>query len=304
MTPRVLIIIPAYNALRFLPQTVASALAQTWDDFELLIVDDGSSDGTEDWVSQQRDSRIRMVQKTNGGLAAARNTGIATARGEYVAFLDADDLWEPNKLEQQVACLDAHPEVGLVHTAIRYIDEDNHEINRVLGIHGDGDVWREVVVHNPVRCGSTPLVRRECFEVVGIFDPTLTFSEDWDMWIRIASSYHFATINEPLTLYRQHNTNMTKGYQVIMPNLEKIIERAFQEAPAGSAALKQESYGRAYLFAAWRAFFAHDFRTAKMLQRQAFAAWPRLRFEKNNLSLTRRLIEVRLSGLTRSPRTG
>ncbi len=293
MLSKVSVIIPAYNALHFLPQTVESALAQTWQDFELLIVDDGSSDGTRDWVFQQHDSRIRMVQKPNGGLAAARNTGINTTQGEYIAFLDADDLWEPTKLERQVACLDARPEVGLVHTAIRYIDEQGREINRVLGVQGDGAVWKEVVVHNPVRCGSTPLVRRECFEVVGVFDPTLTFSEDWDMWLRIASSYHFATINEPLTLYRQHNTNMTKGYQVIMPNLEKIIERAFQNAPAESAVLKQESYGRAYLFAAWRAFFAHDFSMAKMLQKQAFAAWPKLQFEKNSLNLTLKLARVR-----------
>ena len=296
MPPRVSVLIPAYNALRFLPQTVASALAQTWDDFELLIVDDGSTDGTGAWVAQHPDARVRLLEQPNQGAATARNTGIAAARGEYIAFLDADDLWEPSKLERQVACLDARPEVGLVHTAIRYIDEDSHEINQVLGTYGDGDVWREVVVHNPVRCGSTPLVRRECFRQLGVFDTELSFAEDWDMWIRIASSYHFATLNEPLTLYRQHSANMTKGYQVIMPNFKTIIERAFEHAPAGSAVLKRESYGRAYLFAAWRAFSAADFRMAKTLQKQAFGAWPKLRFEKNSLNLTLKLAQARFSG--------
>ena len=296
MSPKVSVVIPAYNALRFLPQTVESALAQTFQDFEIIIINDGSSDGTEAWLSQTNYPQLTHITQANLGLPITRNVGIATARGEYIAFLDADDLWEPTKLERQVACLDARPKVGLVHTAIRYIDEDNREINQVLGTHGDGDVWREVVVHNPVRCGSTPLVRRECFEVVGVFDPTLTFSEDWDMWIRIASSYHFTTINEPLTLYRQHPTNMTKGYRVIMPNLAKIIEHAFENAPAGSAVLKRESYGRAYLFAAWRAFFARDFRMAKTLQKQAFGTWPKLRFEKNSLNLTLKLARARFSG--------
>lgn len=285
MTPRISIIIPAYNALRFLPQTVASALAQTWQDFELLVVDDGSTDATSAWVAQHPDARVQLIQQTNQGAATARNTGIAATRGAYIAFLDADDLWEPTKLEKQVECLEAQPKVGLVHTAIRYIDENNREINRELGTQGDGDVWKEVVVYNPVRCGSTPLIRRACFEKVGVFDPGFSFAEDWDMWIRIAAHYHFAVLNEPLVLYRQHEDNMTKGYQAIMPNFIRIIERAFQNAAAENNSLKQEAYGRAYLFAAGRAFGAGDPGEADTLLRQAFEHYPKLRYTKSSIKL-------------------
>ena len=294
VTPRVSIVIPAYNALPFLPHTVASSLAQTWADFELLIIDDGSSDGTASWVAGQLDPRIRLIKQPNQGAATARNTGIFAARGEYIAFLDADDLWEPTKLEQQVACLEASPEVGLVHTAIRYINEEGSEIGRVLRSSGNGNVWEQVVLHMLIRCGSTPLIRRECFDEVGVFDPKLDFAEDWDMWIRIAARYHFTVINQPLVAYRQHKTNMTKNYELITPNLEKIIERAFQNAPSENAALEKEAYGRAYLFAAWRAFSAQDFSTATSLQQRALSAWPKLRFAKTNLKLTFKLVTAQV----------
>lgn len=283
--PKVSVIIPAYNALRFLPATIASVLAQTFQDFEVVVVDDGSADGTATWVRGHSDPRIHLVEQSNQGAAVARNAGIANATGEYIAFLDADDLWEPTKLAQQVACLDTRLEVGLVHTAIRYIDEHGDKVNRVLGVRGSGEVWREVVIYNPVRCGSTPLVRCDCFRTVGVFDPDLSFAEDWDMWIRISARYHFAVIDQPLVLYRQHETNMTKGYQAIMPNFIKVIEQAFRNAPVDSAFLKREAYGRAYLFAAWRAFFAGALEEATSFRKRALYHWPRLRYTRNSLSL-------------------
>ena len=293
--PKVSVICIVYNSMVYLPRTVASVLAQTLNDFELLIIDDGSSDNVVAWVSTLNDPRVKLISQANRGIPGARNTGIEHARGEYLAFLDGDDLWEPTKLEKQVACLEARPEVGLVHTAIRYVDANDQEVNQVLGVRGDGDVWREVVIQNPVRCGSSPLVRRECFETVGVFDPDLFFCDDWDMWIRIATRYHFTVINEPLTLYRQHGANMTKSYQAIMPNFKKVIERAFQASDVNTP-LKEEAYGRAYLFAAWRAFFARDIPMTRSLRKNAFKAYPKLRFEKNSLSLTLHLIKAQWLG--------
>lgn len=293
--PKVSVICIVYNSMVYLPRTVASVLTQTLPDFELIIIDDGSSDNVVAWVSTLNDPRIKLVSQTNRGIPGARNTGIEHARGEYLAFLDGDDLWEPTKLEKQVACLEARPEVGLVHTAIRYVDANDQEVNQVLGVRGDGDVWREVVIQNPVRCGSSPLVRRECFETVGTFDPTLFFCDDWDMWIRIATRYHFTVINEPLTLYRQHGANMTKSYQAIMPNFKRVIERAFQASEVNTP-LKEEAYGRAYLFAAWRAFFARDIPMTRSLRKNAFKAYPKLRFEKNSLSLTLHLMKAQWLG--------
>lgn len=292
--PKVSIIIPAYNTRHFLPQTVSSALSQTWQDFELLIVDDGSTDGTGQWVAEQTDPRIHLVRQPNQGAAAARNTGIKHAKGKYIAFLDADDLWEVDKLKKQVAVLDSLSEVGLVHTAIHYIDENGDSINRILGVRGEGNVWREVVTDNPVRCGSTPLIRRECFDKLGVFDTSLSFAEDWEMWIRIARHYQFATINEPLVAYRQHKTNMTKSYKRIMPNFQKILERTFRDSPGHERALEHKAYGYAYLFSAWRAYLAGDVREAVTLHRQAHRVYPRMLLVKNSLNLSARLAKTRL----------
>lgn len=292
--PRVSVVIPAYNAVRFLPETVASALSQTWRDFEIIVVDDGSTDGTDAWAARHPDRRVRLIRQPNRGAATARNRGIAAATGDYIALLDADDLWEPTKLEQQVALLDCRPEVGLVHTAVCYIDENGGETGRMLDTYGDGDVWREVVLHMLVRCGSTPLVRRECFETVGVFDTDLSFAEDWDMWVRISARYHFAVIHKPMVLYRQHNANMTKGYQVIAPNLERVLERAFRNAPRKTGTLKRKAYGRAYLFAAWRAFQAGDNAEAASLLRRALRCSPELYCRRNSLALGLKLAQAGL----------
>lgn len=121
--PMVTVIIPTHNAITYLPETLESLLNQTFTDFEVIIVDDGSSDRTQEWVSSLTDARIKGVVQTNQGVAVARNQGIALASGKYIAFLDSNDLWKPTKLEKQVECLEANPDVGLVNTWIENIDE-------------------------------------------------------------------------------------------------------------------------------------------------------------------------------------
>jgi len=114
--PKVSVVIPAYNAMTYLPETVESVLKQTFTNFEVLIINDGSSDHIMQWVTEISDSRVRLISQENQGLPGARNTGIAQAQGEYVAFLDANDWWEPTKLEKQVRCFEERPSVGLVYT--------------------------------------------------------------------------------------------------------------------------------------------------------------------------------------------
>ncbi|MBD3561856.1 glycosyltransferase family 2 protein, partial [Planktothrix sp. FACHB-1355] len=112
--PKVSVVIPAYNAMRYLPATLDSVFNQTYTDLEILIIDDGSKDETVEWVAQITDPRVQLISQQNKGVSEARNAGIANARGEYIALLDADDLWEPTKLEKQVRCLEDNPAVGLV----------------------------------------------------------------------------------------------------------------------------------------------------------------------------------------------
>lgn len=295
--PKVSVIIPAYNALAFLPQALESALAQTYTDLEVFIVNDGSSDGTSHWLAQTKDSRVRYIDQVNTGQPGARNTGITHTTGEYLAFLDADDLWAADKLEKQVAYLEANPEVGLIHTSVRLIGEHGDSLHKTIFAHGHGDLWQEIAAYNPyflVLCGSTPVVRRSCFETVGMFDQTLRTHEDWDMWIRIAERYHFATLQEPLVFYRQHPTSVSKNYGIMTSHATTIIEKAFQKAAPEHQELKNRAYGRAYLFAAWKAFDTRNYREARELYRQALHHWPMMYFVKNSIRLRLMLFTTQL----------
>ena len=292
-SPQVSVVIPAYNAMRFLPQTVASVLQQTFTDFEVLIIDDGSKDGTAQWAAAQTDPRVKLVSRANGGAAATRNTGVAAARGEYVAFLDADDVWQPTKLAKQVARAEADPSVGLVDTWISYIDSAGEPIGEVMTQHVEGDVWAEMLEYNLVRCGSTPLVRRRLFDEVGSFDEGFRYAEDWEMWIRITARARFAVVKEPLVAYRQHANNKHKNHQAMLPTLRRIIEKSFQDVPAAQQHLKGRALGRAHLHAAWRALYAGDYKLAAQLRDEAMAHYPRLRYAKNSVRLSLNILRMR-----------
>lgn len=297
MAAKVSIVIPAYNTMAYLPQALTSALEQTFTDFDVLIVNDGSTDSIEAWASQFTDPRVRLLTQANQGLPGARNTGIAHTKGEYIAFLDGDDIWELDKLAKQVAFLDSRPRVGLVHTSVSFVDERGNAVSRPVAAHGDGNLYKEFLTFNEfymVRCGSTPLVRRECFEKVGLFNPALKFSEDWEMWTRVAAHYHIAAIEEKLVLYRQHSSNLTRNYHIMMPHFSKIIERAFDAAPAKYQHLKGRAYGRTYLSTAWRAFYAKSYAEASTLCKQAFSHYPKLRLTKTGVRLVLNLAKLRL----------
>ena len=250
---RVSVVIPAYNAMAYLPATLESALKQTFDDFEVLIIDDGSSDNIKDWFfSQSIDPRARLICQPNGGLSKARNTGILHSSGEYIAFLDADDLWESEKLEKQVAILDNDLSAGLVYSWIACIDEFGRFTGRIRGSTIEGMVWAELVKGNFVQCGSVPLVRRDCFSTVGLFDESLRSVEDLDLWLRIAKLYSFRVVKEPLVYYRQHSTSLSKNWLLMESCFHKVIDRAFSDAFSEFMTLKRQSYASAYLCLAWK----------------------------------------------------
>ncbi len=211
--PKVSVIVPAYNSMSYLPETLESVLKQTFTDFELIIVDDGSTDQTPQWVSKLTDSRIRLVRQENKGVTVARNTGIAHAEGEYIALLDHDDLWQTSKLDIQVRCLDESPEVGLVHTWMVLVDEQGRSTGRIMTSNAQANVPKHLLERNAI-ASSSVMVRRCCFEDVGVFslNRDLYTVEDWEMWIRIASLYPFAVIRKPLMSWRQHANNGSKNW--------------------------------------------------------------------------------------------
>lgn len=203
------VVVPAYNSSRWIERTVASALAQTLPDIEVIVVDDGSTDDTADRLSAFGD-RLTLIRQANAGVAAARNAGAARATGGHIAFLDSDDVWSPDKLERQVALFDEDPDVVLVHCGVREIDENDLPITGQVLRGTTGDVHRDLVLQrSAIRGGGSGAVfARWAFDAVGGFDPRFSTSADWHLWLRITRLGPVAMVPEPLLDYRIHGSSM------------------------------------------------------------------------------------------------
>jgi glycosyltransferase involved in cell wall biosynthesis len=282
--PKVSVIVPAYNAMTYLPETLKSVLQQTFTDFEVLIIDDGSTDNIVQWTGELVDSRVKLIVQQNQGASVARNTGIAQAQGEYIAFLDADDLWEPTKLEKQVHCLEENPEIGLVHTNMLLIDWQGKSSGRVMKSNAEGDALKQLLKQNTIATSSV-IVRNDCLKTVGEFDRNLRYSQDWDMWVRIAARYPLAVIKEPLVSYRQHPNNATKNWQMLEQGFG-MIEKLFQSVSQELMYLKNRSYGYASIFLAWKAIQNSDRQQAIYFRTQAIVHYPRLRYSGECIRLS------------------
>lgn len=295
--PKVTVVIPAYNAMSYLPETLDSVLKQTLTDFEVLIINDGSTDHIVSWASEITDSRVHLISQKNQGISGARNTSIVHAQGEYVAFLDADDLWEPTKLEKQVDCLDSKPEVGLVYTWTLLVDQHGKSTGVVTAAHIEGNVWEKLLPGDVVGSGSSAMIRRSCFETVGLFDTELSSVADCDMWFRIAAHYPIAVIKEILVYYRQHPSNMSRDYDKMVQNSRLLIEKKFRNVPFELLYLRPRAYGHAFLWLAWKIMSdGGDPEKANFFSRQAILHYPQLRYSTKYLRLQVALILVRLFG--------
>lgn len=297
--PRVSILIPAYNAMKYLPDTLESVFRQTYQDYDVLIINDGSTDTIVDWIQEISDPRVRLVTINNQGLAAARNTGIPRLTSEYVALLDADDLWEPTKLEKQVKLLDAEPSVGLVYTWMVLADSEGEPTGRIIKSDPKEDAWRQLIECNIVGSGSTPVIRRSCFDTVGLFATDVSGSDDWDMWLRIARHYDFAVVKEPLVRYRQSETAMSRDYFLMLETSRTLIERAFSDMPTELLHLKNHSYSSTYLYLGWRALESRNLIQAKSFVQQAIYHRPQLWHFQGFLRLKFAIMVMTLIGAQR-----
>jgi glycosyltransferase involved in cell wall biosynthesis len=205
--PKVSVIIPAYNAETFIASAIQSALDQSYPHLEVVVVDDGSTDGTAA-VVQSFGERVRYVHKPNGGLASAWNTGIQQCSGELLAFLDADDIWMPGLVARQVELLVSRPEVDGVCVWARFIDERGQVLPDVIGPSFDGDLLRQLLVGGNSMLFSMVAVRKAVFDRVGPFDPAFRQAQDWDMTLRMAAAgVTFAAIPSVLVQRRLHRGN-------------------------------------------------------------------------------------------------
>ena len=204
---KVSVVIPAYNAEKFIERTIDSVLSQDFAGLEVIVVDDGSSDATCEIVSAIG-SPVELVQGMRRGVSLARNVGVRHSTREYIAFMDHDDLWEPDKIRRQVEALEAAPDAGLAFTQARLVE--GGELTRVFPTIPDDPSFLakayDNLVHENFIPMSSVMVRRACLPAVdgdgeGPFDPQLTLSEDWDLWLRIAREHPIVFIREPLTRY-------------------------------------------------------------------------------------------------------
>lgn len=256
------VVIPNYNYARFLPEAIESVLAQSYRPLEVVVVDDGSTDGSQE-ILKRYGERIRWVTQQNQGVSEARNRGAHEARGELLAFLDADDVWLPAKLAAQVPRMFDDPEVGLVHCGVETMDVQGF----FLGTHLDGrEGWvaREMLLFEPVVIvpGSTSLVTREIFDSVGGFDTRLSTSADWDFCYGVAQRRRIAFVRQPLVRYRIHASNMHKQIHIMEREMVFAYRKAFDAKDPELRRLKRRAYGNLHMVLAgsyFRAGQAADF---------------------------------------------
>ncbi len=228
--PRITIIVPVLNGEKYIRQALQSAIDQIFRDFEIIVVDGKSTDKTVKIVNEfaKKDKRINLVTQISPGLPSARNLGVSLSKGEYIAFLEADDVWHPEKLLLQVECLDKNPDIGLVSCYSAVIDQNGLLLGWILGINVNGDVYKKVIWRNSISSCSVPLIRKKCLDEVGQFDDDVKFCDDYDMWVRLAKKYLFKTITKPLVGYRRCESNRSKNYRDMFQEGKKNLDRFFQ----------------------------------------------------------------------------
>jgi glycosyltransferase involved in cell wall biosynthesis len=231
--PTVSVVVPAFNAAWCIGRAVDSVLAQTFRDFELIVVDDGSTDDTAQ-VLQRYGTALRLVRKRNGGLSSARNAGIAAARGEMVAFLDADDWWFERKLERQMELMRLRPQVGFCSTAANVVDPDGKLLNVWQTARWEGSFLAHLFgAHGDVAgSGSAVVVRCALLGRVGGFDESLRSLEDIDMWMRLAAVAEYDCIDEPLAVIVKRPGSMSKNLEVMRASAVRVMRKNRDLLPA------------------------------------------------------------------------
>lgn len=267
--PTVSVIIPTFNRANLLMLAIQSVLDQTFSDFELIVVDDASTDNTQQKVMSINDPRIQYIlHQQNSGECGTRNTGLTAAKGQFIAFLDSDDEWLPNKLEKQLALFQTLPaDVGVVYSWLKVINDQGHVIHmREPDIRGDVNDY--LIYKNLIGTPSTVMIRKESIQPNLTFDTNLRCCGDWDMWLQISRNFRFDVIPEPLALYRDHNednrgsTNhemVTEGHLVFLSKNHQNIEDFYQK----SDSLENKTKSK-YLFQIGRRLMCHGYQISKV----------------------------------------
>jgi glycosyltransferase involved in cell wall biosynthesis len=291
MGPLFSVIIPTYNRAHKAMRAVQSVLAQTFDDYEIWVIDDGSTDDTRSVLSSLKDGRLNYVCQSNAGVAIARNTGIARARGKYIAFLDSDDRWYPTKLERIAQAIDIRPDIGLFYSRAEYVRETGTKL-WTPNIRDVGDNGYRALLEGNFVAISAAVVKKRCFDIVGGFD-TPVGCEDWDMWIRISRFFPICMIDDALVIIehlssgsrsfsdgsRSFSDGSRSSYQYYVSVLDKVLDKAFRADPQLGMAAKRRiraavayTKGRIYLWVSEDSSALQEFRRSITLNRTNWRA--------------------------------
>lgn len=274
-SPKVTVVVPAYNVGSYMRQSLESLERQSLQSFEVIIVNDGSTDNTESIAQEfcDRDRRFKVLTKTNGGLSSARNAGIRHAQSNYIAMLDGDDLYEPDKLASHVRHLDRDRQIGVVYSASKVIREDGRPTFMTLsGRPLSSNLVFSLLCKNFFGHGSNAVFRREIFEQVGEFDETLRSSEDIDFWLRIASDGRWSFYREPkpLSCYRVRPAGLSFNIVQMQSSHERVLQSAYQRSPKQIEPWLPTAYAHMYRFLARIALTAGNLEQSRSLIQQAW----------------------------------
>lgn len=240
------VIIPAYNAAKYINKTIQSVLEQTYLDWELIIINDGSTDATLEQISQISDPRLKVFNFPNAGVAISRNRGMNQASGEYIAFLDADDLWTPDKLASQLSALKANPQAAVAYSWVDYIDESEKFLYPGIHTRINGDAYEQLLVRNILENGSNPLIKKSACIAIGNFEQSLTPAEDWDFYLRLAKNYAFVTVPLPQILYRISTNSGSTNVEKMEQKILQVLDKAYNQAPESLQPLRKKAKARLY----------------------------------------------------------
>ncbi len=301
-TPKVSVVVPAYNVSGYIQETLISLLLQTFSNFEVLVIDDGSSDDTAAIVEQfeERDSRFQLLQKSNGGLSSARNYGIRHARGEYIALLDGDDIYHKDKLATHVARLDRDADVGVVYSASQTIRDDGRPTFISLsGKPVHSNPMLALLCKNFLGHGSNGVFRRCLVDEVGEFDENLCSWEDVDFWLRIAATQKWRFYREKriLCYYRVRPSGLSFNVVQMRISGEQVIEGAKERSPELIEPMLPTAYAYMYRYLARLCLQGGDIETARDFIDQALICDKSIFYRDMRSLLT--LISVRLSRIAK-----
>lgn len=248
--PTVSIIIPTYNSENTIAETIASVQRQTLTDWELIIIDDGSKDGTVKLIQDIVEPRMRLFVHQNAGVSVARNRGIAQATGQYISFLDADDLWTSDKLAKQVEALNQNYSAKVAYSWTDYIDEQGRLLFSGPRFLYQGNVFPELLQKNFLLNASNILIDRDVLKLVPGFAPELSYVADWDFYLRLAQNFDFALVRQHQIYYRQSANSMSSKIEEMKEQCLMTLNKTFAAAPQELMYLKNISHSNFYLYCA------------------------------------------------------